>query len=173
MGDSLLSASTQTDPAAPTTPSSHKNLHSTSSANEDVDEATKAYRRPQGVVRTSSSNYATALVAANQGSAALNMSTDTKPSNITGSTTTQSPVSTTSETPFPAPSQGVVPLRSGVGTGQAEAVKKVSPTGLSLGSLGRQASWSEQDMKHIFSARLMGRVEGDAGYSSGTEGGTK
>lgn len=68
--------------------------------------------------------------------------------------------------------QGVVPLHTGIGAGQAEAVKRVRPTGLSLGDLGRQQSWSEQDMKHVYSQKLMAGGEGgaaDQGYSSAAE----
>jgi hypothetical protein len=72
--------------------------------------------------------------------------------------------------PLPPPGQGVVPLHTGVGTGQAEALKRARARGLSLGGLGRQPSWSEQDMKHIYSAGLMGDVKkGDAGYGSTDE----
>lgn len=86
-----------------------------------------------------------------------------------------SPTSAT-PSPFPAvldsidPKQGVVPLNPGIGQGQQEAVKKARGRGLSLGMLGRQQSWSEQDMKHVYSAGWMGEVKGEGvatGYESG------
>lgn len=62
-----------------------------------------------------------------------------------------------------------MPLKIGIGAGQAEALKRARPTGLSLGHLARQQSWSEQDMKHVYSQSLMvvdGATAEDAGYSS-------
>jgi len=126
-----------------------ENLNGAASA---VDEAKMAYRRPPNPTRTSSSNYAEALRAYGG----------------------VSPVSPTSVEPGRMspeaiiPENGVVPLKTGVGEGQAEAVKRVRPTGLSLGDLGRKQSWSTQDFKHIHSERLMVKGE-DAGYSSAAE----
>jgi len=108
-----------------------------------VDEAKLAYRRPPNPTRTGSSNYAEALRASAEPGTML-------PEAI-------------------IPEKGVVPLKTGVGEGQAEAVKRVRPTGLSLGDLGRKQSWSTQDFKHIHSERLMAKGEGDAGYSSAAE----
>lgn len=71
--------------------------------------------------------------------------------------------------PFPPPGQGVVPSYQGIGSGQAEVVKKARNRGLSLGQLGRAPSWSEQDMKHMLQGRLMEQVDGAAGYDSGKE----
>lgn len=72
--------------------------------------------------------------------------------------------------PFPPPGQGVVPLHTGVGTGQAEAVRRAKPTGMNLGELGRQPSFNEQDLKHLYSAAWMKPPEKeDKGYGSGTE----
>ena len=51
----------------------------------------------------------------------------------------------------------------------ADAVKKARNRGLSLGQLGRQQSWNEQDMKHMLQGRLMDHVDGTAGYDSGPE----
>ena len=66
-----------------------------------------------------------------------------------------------------------MPPKTGIGAGQAEAVRRARPTGLSLGHLGRQQSWSEQDMKHVYSQRLMvadGAIAEDPGYSSAGPG---
>lgn len=174
---------TQTDSAAPTTPlpTGAHNMYPYMGAGggntlegeaDGVDEAQRAYRRPAGPLRTSSTHYEAALrEARKQSSASSNLSADTSPTsptNILGEGKVASPI--TSTIPFPPPGQGVVPLHSGVGAGQTEAVKKARPHGLSLGHLGRQPSWSEQDMKHIYTAGLMAKVEGDAGYASGAEG---
>ncbi|KAF2467350.1 uncharacterized protein BDR25DRAFT_336100 [Lindgomyces ingoldianus] len=138
-----------------------------SDLDDGIEDAKKAYRRPPGPIRTSSKNYENALREAHKNaSASSNLPMDTVAENITG-VRTSSPASTIM--PFPPPGQGVVPLLSGVGSGQANAVKRVVPTGLSLGNLGRSQSWNEQDMKHVFSANLMVEVQGDPGYASGAE----
>jgi len=172
---------TQTDSAAPTTPlpASHTNMYPgmgaeggnamDGEADDRATEAQKAYRRPPGLIRTSSANYAHALQQARKQSSAsseLDPDTQAHDENITG-TMTASPASTA--LPFPLPGQGVVPLHTGVGSGQTEVVKKAKPSGLSLGQLMRQQSFSEQDMKHLLQGRLMSPVKGDAGYDSGTE----
>lgn len=84
----------------------------------------------------------------------------------TGLAKVQSPVNGIA---FPPPGQGVVPSYEGIGSGQAEAVRKARNRGLSLGQLGRAPSWNEQDMKHMLQGRLMEQVDGAAGYDSGTE----
>ncbi|KAF2684106.1 hypothetical protein K458DRAFT_272917, partial [Lentithecium fluviatile CBS 122367] len=150
----------QTDSAAPTTP-----LHENTNPNE----AQKAYRRPFVPIRTSSTNYEAALREAHhQASASSDLSTDTTvPADaVTDRAQVDSPLSWM--TPFPPPGQGVVPLNTGVGSGQAEVVKKTRSRGLSLASLGRQQSWSDQDMKHLLQGHLMSEVEGKeaAGYGS-------
>ncbi|KAF2201268.1 hypothetical protein GQ43DRAFT_440741 [Delitschia confertaspora ATCC 74209] len=141
-----LNAFQQTESAAPTTPLPHTD-------SLDVD-AKLTFRRDAPVVGFDSSS---ALAAAHQDSSiSSNLSTDTttsNPSQIAG-------------IPIPPPGQGVVPLHTGVGSGQADAVKKARPHGLSLGDLGRQQSWDKNDYKHVYSAGLMGKVDGDAGYSS-------
>jgi len=155
----------QTDSAAPL-------KHS-----DDVDEAQRAYhRRP---VHESSTNYEKALNAwKKQASVSSNFSHTSQEergngengaASVTGGRTVASPEATF---PFPAPGQGVVPLHTGVGGGQADAVKKARPSGMSLGSLGRQQSWNQQDHKHVLSAHLMGRKE-DGGYDSGVDGQAK
>jgi hypothetical protein len=167
---------TQTESAAPTTP-----LPPRQNPLEDIDlgtidEAKRVYRSPQGPIRTSSSNYTAALAAAHaETSASSELSTDTTDdkspvqaaSGITDGARTASPMSST--IPFPPPGQGVIPLRTGIGSGQAEVVKKARPHGLSLGDLGRRQSWNQQDMKHVASAGLLRKVDGDAGYASGQE----
>lgn len=75
----------------------------------------------------------------------------------------------TTTIPFPPPGQGVVPSYAGISSGQAEVVKKTRNRGLSLGQLGKQQSWNEQDMKHVLQGRLMEQVDGAAGYDSGPE----
>ncbi|OCK74162.1 hypothetical protein K432DRAFT_430190 [Lepidopterella palustris CBS 459.81] len=180
--------------------------------NGDEDQAKAAYRRPLYQTRTSSSNYAAALMEAarrsgvvvgpgsdntnttpanaTNGAGALSISTasdTTTPSNITNAigalsmspssistssplATTTSPLATENEN-FPPP---IAPPNTSIGMGQWEVVNKVRPTGLSLGSLGRQPSWNEQDMKHVYSQPWIGNIresEGDtAGYSSAVEG---
>lgn len=167
-----LNVAAQTDSAAPTTPlptdeNMPPGVDKTYELDDGLTEAQKAYRRPVGPIRTSSTNYEQALRESNQqSSVSSNMSSETVGGNITGETV-KSPTSTT--TPFPPPGQGVVPLQTGVGTSQAEALKRNRPHGLSLGALGRQQSWSEQDYKHAYSATLMGDTKGDPGYGSGTE----
>ena len=143
----------------------------------DVDDAQQAYHGAH--VRKSSTNYEKALNAWNkQASASSNFSNTSTEESASGENTAvpitgERPVaSPTATIPFPAPGQGVVPLHTGVGSGQAEAVKKARPSGLSLGSLGRQQSWNEQDFKHVHSAQLMKRKE-DGGYDSGVEGNAK
>lgn len=172
----------QTDSAAPTTPlrTLHENMYSGMRPSggrahvDDVDdgttEAQKAYRRPAGPIRTSSTNYETALRESHrQASVASDLSADTMaPVDYTDKAKVESPVSTT--LPFPPPGQGVVPLHPGVGSGQAEVVKRARPTGLSLGDLSRKQSWSQQDMRHMLQGQLMSPIKGDAGYDSGTEG---
>ncbi|PSN70719.1 hypothetical protein BS50DRAFT_485741 [Corynespora cassiicola Philippines] len=156
-----LNSVSQTDSAAPTTPLAPGTAYI-------ISEAQRAYRRPPGPLRTSSTNYEQALKKAHEEvSASSDLSADTKsPVNLVGG-----PVgSPTASVPFPPPGQGVVPLHSGVGMQQAEALKRAKPRGMSLGSLARQQSWNEQDMRHVYTAALMGEVKGDAGYSSGTEG---
>lgn len=137
----------QTDSAAPTTPLA-------TDATRNMMES----HRPGG---TSSANYEKALLEARkQSSVSSTLSTDT--------TDGTSEVDAIKGVPLPRPGQGVVPLHTGPPMGQAEAVKRAKPTGLSLAALGRQPSWSEQDMKHIYSANLMAEPK-DAGYSSGVD----
>jgi len=141
-----LNATTQTDSAAP---------------DPTLSEAQHAYRRP-GLRQTSSYNYETALRRAQQSSVSSDLSTDT----VDTPETVTSPQSGT--VPFPQPGQGVVPLNYGhVGAGQGEAIKKTRSRGLSLGNLARQQSWSEQDFKHIYNAKLAEETKPDAGYGSG------
>jgi len=137
-----------------------------------IHEARRAYRRPAGLIRTSSANYERALQEfRKQSSVSTTLSSTSVPDsdeNIADTTKVDSPLQTT--IPFPPPGKGVVPLHTGVGSGQAEAVKRAKPTGLSLGALGRQQSWSEEDFKRVYTSGLMSKVEGDAGYGSGTDG---
>ncbi|KAK3201316.1 hypothetical protein GRF29_185g590238 [Pseudopithomyces chartarum] len=145
----------QTDSAAPT--------------EEGLNEAQRAYRRPGGPIRASSTNYEKALAAVRgQASASSDLGDETTVAeDVTGTGTVQSPASTS--LPFPPPGQGVVPSYAGIGSGQADAVKKARNRGLSLGQLGRQQSWNEQDMKHMLQGRLMDHVDGTSGYDSGPE----
>jgi hypothetical protein len=156
-------------------------------AADGLTEAQRSYRRPAGPVRTSSTNYEKALLEARkQSSVSSDLSLETTRTNdsATGGTsgantnTTSGIASPTSSTPFPPaldldsidPKQGVVPLNPGIGHGQQEAIKKARGRGLSLGMLGRQQSWNEQDMKHVYSAGWMGEVKGEGvatGYESG------
>ncbi|KAF2259007.1 hypothetical protein CC78DRAFT_537411 [Lojkania enalia] len=161
-----LNSTTQTDSAAPTTALTQNN----------EDEAVKAYRRPLAPIRTSTNNYERALQDfQSQHSASSNLSSDTISPVISSrlvaepQSFSESQSSAEIASMFPGPGQGVVPKGSGVGSGQTEAVKRARPTGLTLGKLGRQQSWSEQDYKHLLNAKLMGEVvEGDAaGYDSG------
>ncbi|KAF2279335.1 uncharacterized protein EI97DRAFT_371031 [Westerdykella ornata] len=135
----------QTDSAAPTSSAHGSN------------EAQQAYHQPHGMRRTNSA-YATALEQLSQKQQAEEMDSIT-----TGSGAT---------VPLPAPGEGVVPLRTGVGAGQAEVVEKARPRGLSLGMLGRIPSWNEQDKKHLVCGAI-GLMEapakGDKGYDSGAD----
>lgn len=143
-----LNATQQTDSAAP---------------DPALTEAQKAYRRP-GIPRTSSYNYENALRRAQQSSVSSNMSADTVADSPTGV------ASPTGTTPFPPPGQGVVPLNYGhVGAAQGEPIKKTRSRGLSLSALARQQSWSEEDYKHVYSAKLAEETKQDAGYGSGAE----
>lgn len=90
----------------------------------------------------------------------------TAPEDITGAAQVQSPVNGIA---FPPPGKGVVPSYEGIGSGQAEAVKKARNRGLSLGKLGRAPSWNEQDMKHMLQGQLMEQVDGASGYDSSKE----
>lgn len=171
----------QTDSAAPATPlASHDadmgldaSAASSSGAGTlgqgvdgNVDSA--QYSRSRVPMRTSPELYAKALhEARKQSTSGSDISMHTTESAGDAATGGSTP---TNSIPFPPPGQGVVPLRTKVGSGQAEAVRKAKPSGMKLGDLPRQASWSEQDMKHIFSAPLMGRpTKEDAGYGSGGE----
>jgi len=177
--EAALSANStqQTDSAAPTTPlptSSSAAVHPPSTDSDDaLDAARAAYRRAPNPTRTSTSNYAAALAAA-----ATTTTTTTSPTSaaspvspLSASATATAAVLAASPLPVDAV-RGVVPL-TGIGAGQAEAVRRAQPTGLSLGHLSRQQSWSEQDMKHVYSQLLMvvgsGAAE-DAGYSSAGPG---
>jgi hypothetical protein len=147
-----LNAIAQTDSAAP---------------DPSLTEAQMAYRRP-GIPRSSSYNYENALRRAQQSSVSSEMSTDTVTDNVSGSGTVVSPTSTT--TPFPPPGQGVVPLNYGhVGAAQGDTVKKSRSRGLSLGALARQQSWSEEDYKHMYSAKLVEDTKNDGGYGTGAD----
>jgi len=175
-----LNSLRQTDSAAPTTPYD-ENMHSSPdvTTSNTLDEPKGSYRRSPAAFSPPSANYAAALAATRaETSASSDLSTHTaeegqetphgsSTGNLGGVTPVASP--STYTPPFPAPGQGVVPLGTGIGAGQAAAVKRAKPTGLSLGDLGRRSSWNQQDMRHVLSAGLMGKVEGDAGYSSGVE----
>ena len=176
--EAALSANStqQTDSAAPTTPlptssSAAAHLPSTDS-DSALDAARAAYRRPPNPIRTSTSNYAAALAAAT--SSPTSATSPVSPlASASASAAAAAAATALPASPLPVDAaHGVVPL-TGIGAGQAEAVRRVQPTGLSLGHLGRQQSWSEQDMKHVYSQRLMvpdgGAVE-DAGYSSAGPG---
>lgn len=151
----------QTDSAAPAIPLSEN-------TSDFATEAQKAYRRPMGPIRTSSTNYETALREAHQqASTSSELSTDTTvpADGITHRESVGSPLSST--VPFPPPGQGVVPLHTGVGLGQTE-VKRSRARGLSLTALARQQSWSDQDMKHVLQSPLMAEASGqEAGYGTG------
>jgi hypothetical protein len=141
-----LNAAQQTDSAAP---------------DPNLNEAQKAYRRP-GIPRASSHNYENALLRAKQGSASSDMSTDTiTEDNATGA----------GSVAFPPPGQGVVPLNYGQGAAQGvgEPIKKTRSRGLSLSALAQQQSWSEEDYKHVYSAKLAEEIKNDAGYGTGAE----
>ncbi|KAF1976557.1 hypothetical protein BU23DRAFT_551504 [Bimuria novae-zelandiae CBS 107.79] len=145
-------AMAQTDAAAP--------------AKEDLSEAQRAYRRPDGPVRASSTKYESALRAAR--------GQESAPSDLVDETTTDTPgeVTSSSTLPFalPPPGQGVVPNYDAINSGQTDAVKKERNRGLSLSQLGRQQSWNEQDMKHMLQGPLMERADGAVpGYESGAE----
>ncbi|KAF9729352.1 hypothetical protein PMIN06_004451 [Paraphaeosphaeria minitans] len=149
-----LNVMTQTDSAAP--------------ADDGLSEAQRAYRRPGGPIRASSMNYERAMrEVRGQDSASSDLPDETTaPEDITGTAQVQSPAGGIA---FPPPGQGVVPSYEGIGSGQAEAVKKARNRGLSLGQLGRTPSWNEQDLKHMLQGRLMEQVDGAAGYDSGKE----
>jgi hypothetical protein len=141
---------------------------------DGTDEAQKAYSRP-GPIRTSSANYEKALREARKQSSAssstLSPTASTDSTSILDENKVASPVTTT--TPFPAPGQGVVPLNPPIGKGQSDVIKKAKPTGMTLGTLGRQPSFKEQDIKHVYASNLMVPVKDDPGYNSGTEETTK
>jgi hypothetical protein len=149
----MRNAAVQTDSAAP---------------EPSLTEAQQAYRRPE-IARASSYNYENALRRAQQSSVSSDLSTDTvTDDNITGAGTVTSPSS--SAVPFPPPGQGVVPLNYGhVGAAQGEPIKKTRSRGLSLSALARQQSWSEEDYKHVYSAKLAEETKADAGYGTGAE----
>jgi hypothetical protein len=129
----------------------------TDSAAPDPTEAQKAYRRP-GIPRTSSYNYENALRRAQQ---ELN-------ENIAGAGTVASPSSST--VPFPPAGQGVVPLNYGqVGAVSTDSIKKTRSRGLSLGTLARQQSWSEEDFKRQYAEKLVEDTKPNAGYGTGAE----
>jgi hypothetical protein len=143
-----LNSTIQTESAAPTTPLPINNIMAwdgTKDYEENMTEAQKAWRKPAGLVRTSSTNYATALAEAQKEpslqSVLSNDSVTESGRDITGAETVASPISTTTSA-FPPPGQGVVPLHTGVGTGQAQAINRAKPSGLSLGTLARQQSWN-------------------------------
>lgn len=131
-----------------------------------MDEAHQAYRRPQ-VPRTSSTNYEQALHSAHkQSSVSSNLSARTEvPDDVSGGAAVASPLSAT---PFPQAGQGVVPLNyATAGAGQGDAVKKSRSRGLSLGALGRQQSWNEQDYKRLYNVELLGEEsKKESGYDS-------
>jgi hypothetical protein len=171
--EAALSANStqQTDSAAPTTPlptSSSATAHLPSTDSDSaLDAARAAYRGPPNPIRTSTSNYAAALAAATSSPTSA-----TSPVSPLASASASAAAAATVLPASPLPvdaAHGVVPL-TGIGAGQAEAVRRAEPTGLSLGHLGRQQSWSEQDMKHVYSQRLMVPAVEDAGYSSAGPG---
>jgi hypothetical protein len=148
----MLNATVQTDSAAP---------------DQTLTEAQRAYRRPE-IPRASSYNYENALRRAQQSSVSSDLSADTVTDNVTDAGTVASPSSTT--VPFPPAGQGVVPLNYGhVGAAQGEPIKKTRSRGLSLSALARQQSWSEEDYKHVYSAKLVEETKNDGGYGSGAE----
>lgn len=131
------------------------------------DEARAAYRRP-GVVRASSANYERALkLAHGQNSASSDLGANAETSgNITNDGTIASPAQSS---PFPAPGQGVVPDYNAVGVSRGDSLKKSRSRGLSLGALAQQQSWTQEDLKRLYNADLMGEVQKDTGYGSGAE----
>ncbi|KAF2450235.1 hypothetical protein P171DRAFT_450901 [Karstenula rhodostoma CBS 690.94] len=149
-----LNAMTQTDSAAP--------------ADDGLSEAQRAYRQPGGPIRASSMNYEKAMrEVKGQNSASSDLPDETTASeDITGVAPVQSPVNGIA---FPPPGKGVVPSYEGIGSGQAEVVKKARNRGLSLGRLGRAPSWNEQDMKHVLQGRLFEQVDSASGYDSSKE----
>lgn len=162
----------QTESAAPTTPLATQSSNTLGREVDGVDEAQQSYWKPRGPIRTSSTNYMDALQARKQSSVSSDLSTSTPEGTAEpGGNTEATVTSPTGTVPFPVvPGQGVVPLHTGVGSGQAEAVKKARPHGLSLGGLARAPSWSGQDMKHVYSATLMAEPKKeDPGYGSSTE----
>lgn len=140
---------------------------------ENMNEAQRAWRKPAGLIHTSSKNYEQALKESHQKPSLESvLSSDTMTESgrdITGAEMVASPSSNTTAA-FPAPGQGVVPLHTSVGAMQAKTIERAKPTGLSLGALGRQQSWNAQDLKHVHSANLMEPVKSDAGYASEVEG---
>jgi hypothetical protein len=147
-----LNAIAQTDSAAP---------------DPSLTEAQMAYRRP-GIPRSSSYNYENALRRAQQSSVSSDMSTDTVTDNVPGTGNVASPSSTT--IPFPPPGQGVVPMNYGhVGAAQDNGLKKSRSRGLSLGGLAQQQSWSEEDYKRMYNAKLVEETKTDGGYGSGPD----
>ncbi|OCK99830.1 uncharacterized protein K441DRAFT_652059 [Cenococcum geophilum 1.58] len=176
--EAALSANStqQTDSAAPTTPaptSSSAAAHIPSTDSDSaLDAARAAYRRPPNPIRTSTSNYAAALVAAT--TSPTSAASPVSPlASASASAAAAAAATVLPASPLPVDAaHGVVPL-TGIGAGQAEAIRRAQPTGLGLGRLGRQQSWSEQDMKHVYSQRLMVPDSGiaeDAGYSSAGPG---
>lgn len=172
----------QTDSAAPTTPlasyppdmgldaGAGSNAADPLGQGVDGNVDSRRSRIPMG---TNPEAYVQALrEARKQSTTESDISTHTTESSTGAAVNTGASSTPTHSIPFPPPGRGVVPLHTGVGTGQAEAVRKAKPSGMKLGDLGRQASWSEQDMKHVYSAPLLGppRQE-DAGYGSGVEEG--
>jgi hypothetical protein len=147
-----LNATAQTDSAAP---------------DPSLTEAQMAYRRP-GIPRSSSYNYENALRRAQQSSVSSDMSTDTVTDNVSGFGNVASPSSTT--IPFPPPGQGVVPMNYGnVGAAQDNGLKKSRSRGLSLGGLAQQQSWSEEDYKRMYNAKLVEETKTDGGYGTGPD----
>jgi hypothetical protein len=139
-----LNATAQTDSAAP---------------DPSLTEAQIAYRRP-GIPRASSYNYENALRRAQQSSVSSDMSADT---------ITDGP---NEGMQLPQPGQGVVPLNYGSPVGVSlkdDLLKKTRSRGLSLGALARQQSWSEEDYKHVYSAKLAEETKIDGGYGSGAD----
>jgi len=121
-----------------------------------------ASTRPGGPFRTSSTHYAAALRAAHD--------QHSTPDDLVDADVPSAVHEEGGVAAFPAPGQGVVPSYEGIGAATSGGAKKSRPSGMSLGDLGRSKSWNEQDRKHVLQAHLMEKVEGDAGYDSGSEG---
>lgn len=177
-----LNSSLQTESAAPTTPlpprqdnmQSYIGVGGGDEYVDAADEAQKAYSRPPGPIRASSTNYEKALLEARKQSASSNTLSSTGSADSTSildENKVSSPVPIT--TPFPAPGQGVVPLNPPIGKAQSDVIKKAKPSGMTLGALGRQPSFKEQDIKHVYASTLMVPVKDDPGYNSGAEETTK